>query len=232
MKLIITCEHGGNIIPQQYETLFRGAEAILNSHRGYDPGALDLFSEFLQTADFERFQKVSRLLVELNRSLHHPQLFSEFTRDLSEADKKDLLKHYYFPYRNEVEAVIANYIQTGEKVVHLSIHTFTPELHGQVRKADIGLLYDPKRHLEKIFCRNLKEQLRGQDPDLRVRLNYPYRGTADGFTTYLRKKFDRNYAGIEIEVNQKYVVHSTFPASLKNTICRAIAIVIQRQNNS
>jgi hypothetical protein len=36
-----------------------------------------------------------------------------------------------------------------------------------------------------------------------VRRNYPYRGTADGFTTYLRRQFSaRKYLGIELEVNQ------------------------------
>jgi hypothetical protein len=38
-----------------------------------------------------------------------------------------------------------------------------------------------------------------------VKMNQPYKGTDDGFTTYLRKKFDpEHYAGIELEVNQKY----------------------------
>src|ERR1700739_839489 len=37
---IITCEHGGNRIPVPYRRLFRGQRALLDSHRGYDPGSL------------------------------------------------------------------------------------------------------------------------------------------------------------------------------------------------
>ena len=37
---IITCEHGGNRIPAPYRRLFRGQRALLDSHRGYDPGSL------------------------------------------------------------------------------------------------------------------------------------------------------------------------------------------------
>src|SRR4030081_1301042 len=37
---IITCEHGGNRIPAPYRRLFRGRRVLLDSHRGYDPGAL------------------------------------------------------------------------------------------------------------------------------------------------------------------------------------------------
>ena len=36
----LTCEHGGNRIPREYAHLFRGARAVLASHRGWDPGAL------------------------------------------------------------------------------------------------------------------------------------------------------------------------------------------------
>ena len=39
-----------------------------------------------------------------------------------------------------------------------------------------------------------------------IKFNEPYKGTDDGFTTYLRTKFsDDEYLGIEIEVNQKYL---------------------------
>src|SRR6478609_3398827 len=37
---IITCEHGGNRIPAPYRRLFREQRALLDSHRGYDPGSL------------------------------------------------------------------------------------------------------------------------------------------------------------------------------------------------
>ncbi|MBY0441989.1 MAG: hypothetical protein K2Q25_07615 [Mycobacteriaceae bacterium] len=37
---IITCEHSGKRIPAPYRQLFNGQQALLNSHRGYDLGAL------------------------------------------------------------------------------------------------------------------------------------------------------------------------------------------------
>ena len=39
-SFLFTCEHGGNRIPAPYRRLFRGQRALLDSHRGYDPGAL------------------------------------------------------------------------------------------------------------------------------------------------------------------------------------------------
>lgn len=227
MKLILTCEHGGNEIPSEYSPLFKGAEKILNSHRGYDPGALDLFKELQEFAAFEKYQTVSRLLVELNRSLHHPQLFSEFTKGISSEDKKKILEEYYFPYRKAGEEKIAEYLKAGENVLHLSIHSFTPQLNGKVRNADVGLLYDPSRTMEKQACRRLKDLLLQEDGALKVRFNYPYLGKADGFTTHLRKRFPENYAGIEIEVNQKYVKQDHLDAHLKRSLSEAISEVIK-----
>lgn len=36
-------------------------------------------------------------------------------------------------------------------------------------------------------------------------MNFPYQGTNDALTTYLRSEFDQSeYIGIEVELNQKY----------------------------
>lgn len=202
IHFIITCEHGGNIIPDEYQHLFVNAEDTLMSHRGWDPGALTLANEihiFLKAPLF--YSETSRLLIELNRSLHHPALFSSFTKTLSLKDKNDIIQQHYLPYRNGVERKIQSLIDQGFQVIHLSIHSFTPTLNGQERNCDIGLLYDPQN--EKEFCIQWKKNLQVQEPDWRIRMNYPYKGTSDGFTTSLRKKFNENYQGIELEVNQE-----------------------------
>ncbi|MEG9326822.1 N-formylglutamate amidohydrolase [Salinimicrobium catena] len=222
MKLILTCEHAGNEVPAKYLPLFRSAGEVLGSHRGYDPGALQLFNALKELAVFANYSTISRLLVELNRSLHHPQLFSEFIKELPSEEKKEILENYYFPYRNEVEENIRGLTLSGENVLHLSIHSFTPWLHGKERNADVGLLYDPARKFEKEISRDLKAFLVKKDPELRVRFNYPYLGNADGFTTYLRKKFPKHYTGIEIEVNQKYSQKGFFDERMKKIFHKTV----------
>ena len=194
----------------------------METHRGYDLGALDLFNTLKPLADHSYFSETSRLLVELNRSLHHPKLFSEYSEKLSGEEKKEVLDTYYFPYRNSVENEIAAALQEGEKVLHISVHSFTPSLNGLERNADIGLLFDPARREEKNFCALLKKNLLVEDPELRVCFNYPYLGKADGFPTYLRKVFKENYSGIELEVNQKFSFHNQMEEGLKQTIFRGI----------
>jgi predicted N-formylglutamate amidohydrolase len=206
VTLLITCEHGGNRIPAKYRPLFRPAGAALESHRGYDPGALAVAREFARAFDAELvWSTTSRLLVELNRSPGHAQLFSAITEKLETAERQRLLKRYYFPYRERVENAVKGAVEKGRRLLHVSSHSFTPRLDGVERRADLGLLYDPRRPAEVRFCAAWQRELEAADPRLVVRRNYPYRGYADGLTTYLRKRYaDPAYAGIELEVNQKY----------------------------
>lgn len=208
MRLLITCEHGGNRIPAQYRPLFAKMRGALDSHRGYDPGALALARDFAQAFDAELvYSTTSRLLVELNRSPGHKQLFSEATRELPAADRERILHRYYRPYREWVEAQVAAAVEAGEQAIHVSSHSFTPRLHGEVRRADIGLLYAPTRRSERDLCLEWQRAIRDADPQLVVRRNYPYRGSADGLTTSLRRLYpDGRYAGVEIEVNQKHTL--------------------------
>ena len=97
-------------------------------------------------------------------------------------------------------------VSRGRRVIHISSHSFTPELYGKVRQADVGLLYDPRRRGEVKLCARWKETLARMAPDLRVRRNYPYAGKGDGLTSYLRQQFPpAAYVGIELEINQKIV---------------------------
>ena len=226
LKLLLTCEHAGNEIPKQFQQLFQGADEQLNSHRGYDPGAFDLFCYLKPLADYAEAHQVSRLLVEPNRSPGHPQLFSEFTRGQERGLKNAILERYYFSYRNAVEKQVEQWFQKGENVLHLSVHSFTPVLNGEVRNTDLGLLFDPARSSEKDFCLKWKKQFQKLEPGMKVRFNYPYLGKADGFTTFLRKKFPKNYKGIELEVNQKFVSKNQMPFQLKEVIKESLLSIL------
>ena len=206
-RVVISCEHAGNLVPAAYQHLFSGKEAVLETHRGWDPGALEIATFLSNQLNAPLFyQTITRLLIEMNRSLQRLGLFSEFSVSLSEAAKNQLVQDYYLPYRNEVETQIAQYIRQGSRVFHLSVHTFTPVLDNVRRTADIGLLFDPDRAEELACCTSWQKRLETYLPAMQIRLNYPYLGTDDGFTTYLRTKFSsKQYVGIEIEVNQQYV---------------------------
>lgn len=205
--ILVSCEHAKNHIPRRYQSLFNG-DAALATHRGYDPGALSYARDLAKNLDAALFSAVaSRLLVDLNRSPGHPQLFSAAVRSAAPGLRQEILDRYYFPYRSRVETQIASAVNAGSRVLHLSAHSFTPVLDGMTRDADIGLLYDPARTAEKTLAVLWQRALLADDAGMRVRRNYPYAGKSDGFTSALRQRYgDEKYIGIEIEVNQKHVL--------------------------
>jgi predicted N-formylglutamate amidohydrolase len=206
---MITCEHGGNRIPARYRRLFRGERALLDSHRGYDPGALVMAKALARSRGAPLVAStVSRLLVDLNRSVGHPQLFSAVTRAAPAQTRAQIIAIYYRPYRLQVERLVTQAVERGDRVIHISSHSFTAELDGRVRDADVGLLYDPGRPGEAEACAHWKKSLAASASELRVRRNYPYAGKGDGLTTHLRRHFTQSdYIGIELEVNQA-IVHA------------------------
>jgi predicted N-formylglutamate amidohydrolase len=228
--LVITCEHGGNRIPGPYRDLFYAHQALLDTHRGFDPGALSM-ARALATAFAAPLvaSTVSRLLVDLNRSIGHPCLYFEATRNESTEVRQWIVKHYYQPYRARAERLVRQAIADHGHVLHLSSHSFTPELDGKVRNADIGLLYDPARPDEAELCERWKAALKACAPNLRVRRNYPYAGKGDGLTAWFRQRLPPGaYVGIELEINQKHIIRAgrhwtELRKVIVESLCRALA---------
>lgn len=152
-SFIITCEHGGNRIPAQYRGLFLEKQALLNSHRAYDPGALDMARALAFAFNGPLVSSsISRLLIDLNRSIGHRHLFSAAMRGVPATVRDEIVAQYYWPYRAKVERLASETASAGRRVIHNSSHSFTPEKGGKVRRADVGLLYEPDRKGEAELC--------------------------------------------------------------------------------
>jgi len=228
--VVLSCEHASNRVPAGLRSLFTRERGVLATHRGIDIGALPVARRLARALDAPLIAAdVTRLVVDLNRSLHHRALWSSFLSALSAEEKRRLLERYYYPYRRAVESLIDERLRGGGRVLHLSVHSFTPVLHGEVRRADLGLLYDPQRASERRVASRLVQALAARAESLRVRRNYPYRGNADGLTTHLRQLYPaRSYVGLEIEMNQKVVDASAGQLRMATVLAEACGCVLGR----
>ena len=220
MKLMLTCEHASNRLPAAFKKFM--PTNVQGTHRAYDIGALKVFRKLVKFAkpEFSCEGKFSRLFVDLNRTITNKSAFSEYYGELETSDKaaaekvKTEATAYWKEYRANVERFVTQNIGKGSKaagnkgatIVHLGIHSFTPVLNGKPRNTDIGILYDPERPQERAYANVIKDEIKRLYPHMKVRFNYPYKGTSDGLTTSLRKKFGPRYVGIEIEINQKFFI--------------------------
>ena len=51
-QLIITCEHASKSIPEKFSFLFNDHQTLLDSHKGWDPGAIEIVADL-----FFRYRK-------------------------------------------------------------------------------------------------------------------------------------------------------------------------------
>lgn len=210
--VLVSCEHASNRIPARYAQLGLTA-AQLDMHIAWDPGAAIIARIVARELGGPcHLGRWSRLLVDLNRSLGHEKLMAPESfgiripgnAPISPAEYEERLRLYYFPYRDPAVEDVLRIVRTSGSCLHLSIHSFTPRVGRTVRNTDIGLLYDPRHADEASFARRLRPRL--EAAGLRVRMNYPYKGTSDGFTTALRSRLPaKRYAALEIETNQALV---------------------------
>jgi predicted N-formylglutamate amidohydrolase len=207
VPLIVTCEHASGRLPKRLAHAFTAHSAAVASHEGVDFGASLLARDFAAATGAPLFMgRVSRMVVDLNRSLGHPDLFSAAMLKMPPPVRQAAIDAYYTPHREAITAHVLAHAREANPLVHIGVHSFTPVWHGERRRVDIGLLFDTTRLEEAAFCRAWQQALRARCPTWRVRRNNPYSGAADGLTTALRRQTSpRAYYGIEIEMNQAMV---------------------------
>lgn len=234
VKTVFTCEHGGNAIPDSYKTLFANFQSTLTTFKAYDIGAMNLYKDLLEeTGDYGNHFQYCRMLVDVDKDVKSPQLFSQPVAKLSTRERNKILKEFYYPWREEVEKQIQALSRSGF-VLHCSIHTFPPVVNGETREVDVAILFDSDRKYERLFAEKFIEFLRQENPKLRIEANYPIPGGHEGFVHYLKQQsFSKKYIGIQLEVNQ------TFPTgksdrwvALKRDIVKCFKIALKEFKTS
>ena len=236
MKLMLTCEHASNRLPASFKKFVPADVQQSHRAYDIGALMVFRKLVKFAKPEFYSEGKFSRLFVDLNRTITNKSVFSEYYGALEECGKaakcsantaakmKAQATAYWKEYRENVEKFVESSLNSpkrtatkqkhaaGKKgaedaaIVHLGIHSFTPVLNGNVRNADIGILYDPTRPLERNYANVIRDEIKRLYPHMKVRFNYPYKGSSDGLTTALRKKFGPHYVGIEIEINQKFFI--------------------------
>ncbi|MCO5172144.1 MAG: N-formylglutamate amidohydrolase [Planctomycetes bacterium] len=227
--LLLTCEHASCALPPGFDPGV-GPEVVA-SHLGWDPGALEVAQVVAARTGAPLLAgEWSRLFVDLNRSPDLPGAVPAEScgvpipgnQALPPEERARRLAAVQAPYRAAVRAAVERAVVEAGACLHVSVHSFTPELHGRPRPYDAGVLFDPDRPLEVAAADALLAGLRAAGRPARP--NEPYAGTDDGLTTWLRTCFapDR-YAGIEVELNQALLARPGAPAAVGEALAALLA---------
>ena len=249
MCVLISCETGGSSVPpwvveDHFDEFDQGQPCFDQGQPCFDQGQQSLEKESRGGVSLSRWlgdraardtarriserlecpiteNPYSPLLLDVSRSPRHRQLFSSVTRHWSQASRSRLINEVHTPYRQSVRQQVSRLLVRFPYVVHLSIRTFASVNRGVRRRADIGLGYDPQHPFEADFCLDWIDELYDAFPMLRVRRNYPHRGTVDSITKAMRCHFaGMNYLGIDVQLNQAWAAR---PVAIRDQVLDAAA---------
>ncbi|MGM0983829.1 MAG: N-formylglutamate amidohydrolase [Pseudomonadota bacterium] len=199
----ILCEHASHHIPEQYHDLGMDS-AHRYSHAVWDIGARAMalkLSEMLRAPLVA--SRVSRLVYDCNRPPEAPSAIPTRVEIidvpgnymLTASQRSARVEAVYRPFCEAVTSVLVEREAHDIPTVLITIHSFTPNFHGQVRSVEIGILHDAD-------CR-MADAILGQAhllPHRTIQRNVPY-GPEDGVTHSLKRHgIDNELANVMIEI--------------------------------
>ncbi len=206
-SLLLVCDHATPFIPRALNGLGLD-EASLSRHIAWDIGIAEVTRHLARRLDAAAvLSHFSRLIVDPNRPLDNPTLMPEISdgtvvpgnRGLTPAARRARIDTFFRPYHQAIDAGIDAMQAQGRVPVLISMHSFTPVMHGIQRPWEIGILWNRDPRLPK----PLMERLRTEG--LTVGDNEPYSG-ADGHGYTQHSHGDsRGIANVLIEVRQDLI---------------------------
>ncbi len=203
---VLVCDHAANRVPRQLGSLGLDA-AQLADHIAWDPGAAEVARRLSAHLDAPLvLSGYSRLVIDCNRPLGHAQSIAEQSAGIpipgnlgiSAAEREMRGAALFQPYHDAIAKLLDERRQ--QPTLLLSIHSFTPVLHGQQRLWQVGISHWRDRRLADGLIRAL-----ARDPELTVGDNAPYPIEASIDYTVIRCVEDFALPGVMIEIRQDQI---------------------------
>ncbi len=184
-SVVLVCEHASHYIPESFDGLGLTSEARF-SHAAWDPGAFPVAQEMSNLLDARLVSSgVSRLVYDCNRPPTAPDAMPMRSEvidvpgnvDLSETDRAARTQLYYQPF----EMQLAEVVQKTTDPIIVTVHSFTPVYHGNLRAVEIGILHDVDVRLADAMMQTAAEHTSAN-----VQINEPY-GPENGVTHTLKE---------------------------------------------
>jgi predicted N-formylglutamate amidohydrolase len=153
--VLVVCDHAANFIPRALDGLGL-PPAELERHIAYDIGILPVARQVAEALDAPLVRSnFSRLIVDPNRQLDDATLMPEIAdgtivtgnRGLTDAEVGARLETFFWPYHHEITRRLEAIQARGVAPVLISLHSFTPVMHGRQRPWEVGILWDRDERL-------------------------------------------------------------------------------------
>jgi predicted N-formylglutamate amidohydrolase len=206
---LITGDHAGRRIPRRLGNLGL-SERELATHVAWDLGVAELGRRLSARLDaFLILHNYSRLVIDANRPPGAPDsiaTLSERTRiaaneRLSAAEAHQRFEEVFQPYHRRIGEELDARRARAHPTVLVSLHSFTPVYHDEVRPWHVGVLYGRDPRLGQM----VGEELR-RERALVVGENEPYAVSDETDYTILVHGEQRAIPHVELEIRQDLLI--------------------------
>ncbi len=205
--VLLVCDHASNRVPDELNDLGLDA-ATLARHIGWDIGAGPLTRRLADLMNAPAVLcRFSRLVIDPNRSLDHPQSIPPISdgivvpgnQDLDAAAAARRADMYHRPYHDQVaQRVAAACTQTVPALV--AVHSFTPVMDGYERPWHAAVLHDDDTRLSTPILKAFERYT-----SLLVGDNEPYTGYSDLTFTLPHHASGRGLPSVALEIRQDLI---------------------------
>ena len=232
-RLIVACDHASSRIPRSLGTL-GVADRYLEDHIAWDIGAAAVTQILCRRLGCVAILgNYSRLAVDLNRHVSDASLMPAISDGVlvpgnlsqNEAQRTQRIREMHAPFHEAVRREIDLMSSAEQRPAMITLHSFTPHLHGLPRPWDVGVLWDADARL----ALRLMARLRA-DGDVRVGDNEPYSGRhpADFTLDHHAERVGLAHAGVEIR--QDLVADRRGQAAWADRLARALEAVLDDED--
>ncbi len=157
---LFSCDYATCAVPEAYREIFRGAEDVVSSMAGWEPGSLNLAQGFAMKFRTPLVHgDVTRLLIDLGND--GDARWGKFSLKLPEATRGKVADRHERPYRLVLNQRIAEDLRRHEALLHVMIHTDAKTDGTVVLESPVGA------ELAEKFAGAWRSRLAAADVDVR-----------------------------------------------------------------
>ncbi len=221
-EFVFVCEHASNAIPAGFAGLGLSREALA-SHIAWDPGALSVARHLAERFDAPLVRAtISRLIIDCNRPLDAPDLivaqadaYSVPGNRVDEAQRRLRIATVHEPFHAALGRLIGGRLAAARPTALVTVHSFTPALHGRARPWQVGIIFGGDRRLADPLIEALKD-----DGSLVIGVNQPYSPADRVFYTHERHAEPVNLPSAMIEIRNDLIADAAGQQSMAARLAR------------
>lgn len=234
-RIVLVCEHASSRVPGHLNALGL-TPAVLESHIGWDIGALEMAKECSRLLDAPLlYATYSRLVLDLNRCEDAPDSIVEASANtpipgnigLSVAERARRQRAVYKPFHNALAALLRARVANDPLTAVVTLHSFTPVYRGEHRPWHIGILSDRDRRLADALLGDFRSQ-----PDICCGDNQPYSPRDGVYHTLARHAQSAALPCVMIEVRDDGITDARGQVTWAQRLCRALRAALAQAQGS